>query len=79
MMRSTSSIQACSIGTRVMPRAFEPAAHVRLEHREARAEQRDALAAVGDQLVGGRVGDVEHRHADLGRDRVIDLVARCST
>ena len=47
---------------------------MRLGHGEARAEQRDALAAVGDQLVGRRIGDVEHRHADVRRDRVIDLV-----
>ena len=33
------------------------------------------LAAVGDQLVGDGIADVEHRHANLRSNGVIDLVA----
>ena len=48
---------------------------MRLGHRKAGAEQRDPLPAVGDEPIRGRIADVEHRNADLGRNRVIDLVA----
>ena len=75
MIRSTSLDPGLVDRNERDPAGFEPAADVRLRHREAGAEQSDARDAVGDELVAGRIGDVEHRDADIRGGCVEHLVA----
>ena len=74
MIRSTSCIHSGRDRHQVDPARFEAIADERLGHREARAEQRHAGAAVGDQPLRRRIADVEHRHADMPGDRLIAFV-----
>ena len=63
MIRSTSRRPA-GVDRRERDAArLEPVAEIGLGHGEAGAEQGDPAAAVGDEPVGGGIGDVEHRQA----------------
>ena len=59
------------------PAILQPAAEERLGHGEARAEQGDPLAAVGNQSIRRRIGDaVADRLVTEGRSRVALLGTR---